>query len=97
MIFALPCQLAAADRLAAAAGLILALRWPSGPWPSDPLAVWTLVPSDAYHYRRLVAIGARHCWRGMVRETTRSTGSFNTRSEKEFPAGHLEIHSVSAK
>ena len=41
MVFALPCQLAAADRLAAAAGLILALRWPSGPWPSDPLAVWT--------------------------------------------------------
>ena len=33
---ALPCQLAA-DRLAAAAGLMLALHWPSGPRPLDPL------------------------------------------------------------
>ena len=47
--FALPCQLAA-DRLAAAAGLMLALHWPLDPgfWT---LAAWTLVPSDVCHSR----------------------------------------------
>jgi hypothetical protein len=55
------CQLAA-DRLAAA-GLMLALRWPSGTLASRPIAFWTLVPSDACHYRHwslsaLVTVGA---------------------------------------
>jgi hypothetical protein len=48
--FALPCQFAA-DRLAAAAGLTLALHWPSGPWPLDP---W---PFGRWSRRTPVTIG----------------------------------------
>jgi hypothetical protein len=65
----------------AAAGLMLALHWPSGPWPLD-LGLWTSVPSDACHCRLWSAIGTRHCWRGMVREDH----SINRhRSNTQFP------------
>ena len=49
----------------AAAGLMLALHWPSGPWPLD-VGLWTLVPSDAgchRHWSRvaLVVFGSGRC------------------------------------
>ena len=63
----------------------LAVRTPA----FGPLAFWTSVPSDACHYRHwslsaLVVIGTRHCWRGMARETTRSTERSNARRNRRF-------------
>ena len=49
----------------AAAGLMLALHWPSGPWPLDA-GLWTLVPSDAgcqwrWLLSALVIFGSGRC------------------------------------
>jgi hypothetical protein len=66
LAIALPCDasLLHADWLAAA-GLMLALHWPSGPWPLDA-GLWTLVPSDAGCHRHwslsaLVVLGSGRC------------------------------------
>ena len=54
----------------------------------DP-GLWTLCLSDVGPVGRLspsalVVIGTRHCWRGMVRETTRSTERSNARRNRRF-------------
>jgi hypothetical protein len=36
-------------------------------------------------------MGTRHCWRGMVRETTRSTERFNVRGNRRF------LHEIQCK
>jgi hypothetical protein len=58
--------------LAAAAGSMLALRWPSGPWPLDPR------PFGRWSRRTPVTLGSGRCRHsslryGMAREPTRST------------------------
>jgi hypothetical protein len=64
--FALPRQLAT-DGLAAAAGLMLALRWSSGLWPLDPWPFGRRFRTPPPSAR--VLVGSRHCRRWMVRET----------------------------
>ena len=70
--FALPCQLAA-DRLAGCrrvdARFTLA-GLDTGLWT---LCLFDVGPVGRRSLSALVVIGARHCWRGMVRETRRST------------------------
>ena len=54
---------------------MLALRWPFGPWPLDwTLGLLDVGPVGPLSLSALVVIGTRHCWRGMVREATPSTG-----------------------
>jgi hypothetical protein len=66
LAIALPCDASSlhADWLAAA-GLMLALHWPSRPWPLDA-GLWTLVPSDTGCHRHwslsaLVVFGSGRC------------------------------------
>jgi hypothetical protein len=65
LAFALPCQLTA-DRLAAAAEVDPRFTLAVWTLALGPLAAWTLVPSDACHYRHwslsaLVTVGAGWC------------------------------------
>jgi len=71
--FALPCQLAA-DRLAGCRRVDARFTLAVWTLASGHVAFWTLVPSDACHYRQPVTVGTRHAWRGMARETTSPTG-----------------------
>ena len=81
----LPClaKLAASRLGGLLAGLMLALRWPFGPWPLGRS------PNGHWSRRTLVAIGgghfgARHSRRWMVRETgSINQGQFNRRPTEE--------------
>src|SRR5882672_5579832 len=66
LAIALPCDASSLHAgWLAAAGLMLALHWPSGPRPLDA-GLWTLVPSDAgchWHWSlsALVVFGSGRC------------------------------------
>ena len=82
LAIALRCQLTARRLAGCCAGLMLALHWPSGPWP---LGRW---PSDTGPVGRwlpsaLVAFGARRFRLGTVRETRSiNRRKFNSRSDE---------------
>jgi hypothetical protein len=92
---ALPCDasLLHADWLAAA-GLMLALHWPSGPWPLDA-GLWTLVPSDAGCHRHwslsaLVVFGSGGC-----EKPARSTADNPTADPTNSPADYqVFLHEI---
>ena len=89
LAIALPCLAASilhADWLAGA-GLMLALHWPSGPWPLDA-GLWTLVPSDPGRHRHwslgaLVVFGSGWC-----EKPARSTTDNPTANPTNSPDDH---------
>jgi hypothetical protein len=90
LAIALPCDASSlhADWLAAA-GLMLALHWPSGPRPLDA-GLWTLVPSDTLP-SALVAFGARRFRLGTVRETRSINRRYPTAVPTNSPDDYQEF------
>jgi hypothetical protein len=82
--FAVPCQLNCTQTGWLLAGLMLALRWPSGPSPLDA-GLRTQVPSDAGLPSALVTLVLVACGSGWCEKPVQSTGYNSTADRTNGP------------